>query len=225
MAHLPGRPAHAIGEEGGRRASGWRAGMEGAQMGWWSVDGQTLMTGLIIFMARICDVSLGTIRTLAIVQGRTLIAFLLGFFEVLVWIAIVSTVVHRIKEAPILAFFYALGFATGNVVGILVERRLAFGLIVLRIITRDKGPAIAERLRCLGQAVTSFVGEGKLGQVNELYAVCRRRDLKWLLPVVKEEDTDAFYITEQAREASKTLQPICQPLSGWNGWSSVFKKK
>ena len=99
----------------------------------------TLLLGLLIFLARVVDVSLGTIRTIVIVQGKTLVAFVLGFIEVLIWITIVSTVVHRITETPVLVLFYALGFATGNVVGIVVEKRLGFGVIILRVISRPKG--------------------------------------------------------------------------------------
>jgi uncharacterized protein YebE (UPF0316 family) len=187
-----------------------------------TMDPHTFLTGLIIFLARICDVSLGTIRTIVIVQGRTIVAFFLGLIEVVIWITIVSTVVHSIKETPILVLFYSLGFATGNVVGIMAERKLAFGLIILRVITRRKEGPIADRLRKLGQAVTVFRGEGMRGPVSELYIACRRRDLKWILPIVREEDDTAFYITEQARDVSKILKPFHEPLTGWR---AVFKKK
>ncbi len=183
---------------------------------------QTLLTGLVIFVARICDVSLGTIRTIMIVQGKSVVAFVLGFVEIIIWIAIVSTVVHNIRETPLLVVFYAFGFATGNVVGIAVERRLGFGMMILRVISRDKGKLIADRLRGLGQAVTIFQGEGMRGPVLELYIACRRRDLKWLLPIVREEDADAFYLTEQARDVSKVVRPIHEPITGWR---AILKKK
>ena len=179
------------------------------------LDAPTLLLGLVIFAARVIDVSLGTIRTIVIVQGKTLVAFLLGFLEVLIWITIVSTVVHRIGETPILVIFYALGFATGNVVGILVEKRLGFGSIILRVISRPKGAAIARRLRAVGQGVTIFKGEGMRGEVSQLYVACRRRDLRWILPIVRQEDPDAFYITEQARDVSKVLRPFSSPVTGW----------
>ncbi len=182
----------------------------------------TLITGLLIFFARICDVSLGTIRTIVTVQGRTGVAFVLGFFEIMIWITVISTVVYKIKEVPVLSLFYALGFATGNAVGIMIERKIAFGYIVLRVVTVEAGKAIAERLRKLGQGVTSFVGEGMVGPVTELYIVCSRRDLKWILPIVKEEDSEAFYIVEQARDVGKVLRPIYQPITGWR---AIFKKK
>jgi uncharacterized protein YebE (UPF0316 family) len=167
-----------------------------------------LQTGILIFLARVCDVSLGTVRTIITVQGRSVLAFFLGLFEVLIWITIVSTVVLQIKESPVLALFYAFGYATGNVVGILVERKLAFGLMVLRVITTDTEQKLAERLRSKGLAVTVFPGQGRDGTVALLYTAVRRKDLPWILSLVKEEDPGAFYITEQARDVSKSLKPI-----------------
>ncbi|MBU0994297.1 MAG: DUF2179 domain-containing protein [Proteobacteria bacterium] len=182
----------------------------------------TLLTGLIIFFARICDVSIGTVRTIITVQGRTVLAFFLGFVEVVLWILIVSTVVNKINDSPILILFYAFGFSTGNVVGILVERRLAFGIMILRIISKKSGHELADVLRKKGQPVTIFTGEGMQGPVIELYVVCRRRDLKWMLPLIREKDPDAFYITEAARDVSKVLLPFAQPRTGWR---AILKKK
>ncbi len=180
------------------------------------------LLGVIIFFARICDVSAGTVRTIVTVQGRTVIAFFLGLIEIIIWITVVSTVIHKIKESPVLLIFYALGYATGNVIGIVIERKLAFGLIILRVITMTKGKRMAKRLRETGQPVTAFVGEGMSGPVTELYIACRRRDLKWILLLVKEEDPDAFYITEYARDVSKILRPTKTPVTGWR---AALKKK
>jgi len=186
------------------------------------MDGATLLMGLGIFLARICDVSIGTVRTIVTVQGRTVVAFCLGFAELVIWISVVGTVVNQIQDKPVLIVFYALGFSTGTVLGILVERQLAFGHIVLRIITSRRGEKLAHDLRKMGQAVTSFMGEGMYGPVKELYVVCRRRDLKRILLVVRQIDPDAFYITEQAGDVSKLMRPIHPPAAGW---LSVLKKK
>jgi uncharacterized protein YebE (UPF0316 family) len=180
-----------------------------------------LQTGILIFFARVCDVSLGTLRTILTVQGRSVLAFFFGLFEVLIWITIVSTVVLHIKDSPILVLFYGFGYATGNVVGIIVDRKLAFGLMVLRVITTERGREMAERLRKKGLAVTLFFGEGMTGTVTELYMAIRRRDLPWILTLVKEEDPNAFYITEHARDVSKSLKPISANSN--DGWS-LFKK-
>jgi uncharacterized protein YebE (UPF0316 family) len=124
---------------------------------------ETLITGLVIFLARIVDVSLGTVRTIVTVQGRSAIAFFLAIFEILIWITVASTVVQKVAAEPILAVFYALGFATGNMVGIAVERRIALGFTVLRVITRRCGRPMADRLCAMGQPVTVFRGEGMRG--------------------------------------------------------------
>ena len=181
-----------------------------------------LITGLVIFLARIADVSLGTIRTIITVQGRTVIAFILALFEITIWILVASTVINQVKEQPLLIVFYAFGYATGNVVGIMVEKKLAFGVIILKILTRDAGQQISDYLRKKGQPVTIFVGEGMKGPVSELYIACRRRDLKWILPEIKKLDEQMFYIIEQARDMSKVLKPIHSPLGGWR---AVLKKK
>jgi len=94
--------------------------------------------------------------------------------------------------------------------------------VILKVITRFAGKSLANRLREMGQPVTVFEGEGMEGPVNELYIVCRRRDLKSLLPIVKEEDSKCFYVIEQARDISKVLKPIYTPVTGWR---AVAKRK
>lgn len=183
---------------------------------------QTLLLGLGIFLARVGDVSLGTIRTISIVQGRTKTAFFLGFIEICLWLTVIATVLHDITATPVLGLFYALGFATGNMVGIKLERRLAFGHLILRVITRMDGLGMATRVREAGHAVTTFRGEGRDGPVIELYIVCRRRDFNDILDLVKSIDPTAFYTTEQAGSVSKSIRPM---MTRPTGWRAVFKRK
>ena len=186
------------------------------------IDVNTLVTGMLIFAARIADVSLGTVRIIVTVQGRRVIAFFLGICELLIWITVVSTVIHQIKDQPVLALFYAFGYATGNVVGINLERKLALGFIILRVITRTAGKSLADRIRSMGQPVTVFRGEGMRGPVDELYIACRRRDLQRILAVVKKEDSEAFYITEMARDVSNGVR---SPYFLFSDRRSVLKRK
>ena len=140
-------------------------------------DMNIFLMGLIIFVARICDVSIGTVRTIITVQGRTALAFFLATIEISIWVLVASAVINQVREQPLLVVFYALGYATGNVVGIVAERKLAFGLIILRVITRDTGKLLSDSLREFGQPVTVFHGEGMAGPVEELYIACRRREI------------------------------------------------
>lgn len=182
-----------------------------------------LLTGLFIFFARIVDVSIGTVRTIVTVQGRTRLAFILGFFEVTLWVTIISAIVKQIYTAPILAIFYGLGFATGNVVGIAIERKMALGHSALHAFSKQAGEAIAARLRQRGQVVTTFQGEGRDGPVTEVLVVCRRKDIRWIIESVKAEDPDAFYVIAQAREVSHDQMPVYAPMP--TGWRAVLKRK
>ncbi len=182
----------------------------------------TLFLGVGVFFARIADVSMGTLRTISIVHGRTAFAFFLGLVEISLWLVVVSTVLQRIMAEPVLAVFFALGFSTGNVVGIKLEQRLAMGHIVLRVVSRRLGQPMAHRLRDEGFAVTTFHGQGRSGPVTQLYLVCRRKDLRRILPVVNAVDPDSFYITEQAGSVNKVFRPVLQHLTGWR---AILKKK
>jgi len=177
---------------------------------------------ILVFFARLADVSLGTLRTIAIVHGRTMLAFWLGFFESAIWLAVVSTIVQTVYQQPLLGIVYAFGFASGNLVGIKIEKFIAMGHLILRIISRNNSSKIVSVVREKGFRVTTFVGEGKQGPVQELYVVCRRRDLKKLLTIALALDPEAFYVTEQAGAVSNVCRPIMQPVTGWR---AVFKKK
>lgn len=185
-------------------------------------DPHILLTGVVVFLARICDVSIGTVRTIVTVQGRTGIAFTLAIFEITIWVTVAGTVINQIGDKPLLVIFYAFGYATGNVVGIIVERKLAFGTTILRIITPNAGMAIASHLRDKGQPVTLFKGEGMYGPVDELYIACRRQDLKWIVPEVQRIDPELFYVIEKVRDISKVLRPASSSVGGWR---SVGKRK
>jgi uncharacterized protein YebE (UPF0316 family) len=193
-----------------------------------SLDLFTILTGLAVFFARVVDVTLGTVRTLSIVHGRTKLAFFLGFVEISIWLVVISTVVQKIAEEPVLGVFYALGFASGNVVGIWLERKLAHGNLILRVIIQgDAGKEVAGMLRQEGYGVTTFQGEGGSGPVTELYIVCRRRDLKGIMRLIRTRDPDPFYVTELAGEVNRVIRPsMYRPLlTRPTGWRSIGKRK
>lgn len=186
------------------------------------MDAHILLVGLLIFLARIVDVSVGTLRTIVTVQGRVRLAFILGFLEVTIWVTVISAMVKNIETAPVLAVFYGLGFATGNVVGILAERRLALGHVALRIFSRKAGESLVEQLRNQGQPVTVFRGEGRSGPVNQLMMVCSRKRVRGILDQVREKDSDAFYLAEFARDVGHLPASLCSPPTGWR---AILKKK
>jgi len=187
---------------------------------------EIFLTGIAIFLARIADVSLGTFRTISIVKGRMWVAFWIGIIEMSIWLVVMSTVILKIKEAPVLGIFYVFGFAFGNVVGIMIERWLAIGDIALRIISRKQPLLMTQALRQAGFRVTTFQGEGMSGPVVELYMICRRRERNTIISLVHKIEADAFYIIEQAGQASKSYDPIMRStMLSFGGWRNILKKK
>lgn len=178
-----------------------------------------LATSVVIILARIVDVSMGTLRTLFIVQGRKLTAASLGFVEILIWILVVSQVIRNLDHW-FYAVAYAGGFAMGTYVGILIEGWLAPGRQVLRIFTRH-GDAVADALRKRGYALTAFVGKGMEGPVDLLLLESSRRAVMDALPVVGSVDPEALTVVDDVRQVS----PRAAGVAGRPLWGHVVKKK
>jgi uncharacterized protein YebE (UPF0316 family) len=186
------------------------------------MDWGIIWHGVIIFCARIVDVSLGTMRVSSIIQGRTRAAFVLAFLETGMWVFIIASVLKTITAQPVIGVFYALGFATGNVVGIMLERRIAYGNMVVRAFVPSDGERIAQAIYDHGFGVTLFPGKGVKGPVTEVCVVCRRGEIRQITNIIEEMWPGAFYVTELAGNVRGINRPIAQPLAGWR---SVQKKK
>jgi len=182
----------------------------------------TWLLALVIFGLRIVDVSLGTMRTITVVQGHRRWSVVLGFFEVLIWITAVSQVIVQVKTTPLLAVAFAGGFAAGNAVGITLERRLALGAVIVRIISADSTRPITEQIRELGQRVTTFEGCGSDSPETLIYVTCLRRHLRQLLELVRDLDPQAVYAVEPIREWSLGIPT---PLPSATGWRAPYVRK
>lgn len=169
------------------------------------MDFATFVNCLLIFFARVGDVSLGTLRVVMVTQGRRGRAAMLGFFEVLIWVFAVSKVLSNLGN-PVFAVAYALGFASGTYVGLTVERWAAMGHQVVRVFSRQ-GHQIAEHLRAAGYRVTVFEGHGRDGPVHSLYTETARRQVPRLLTEARQIDPVCFYVIDDVRAASSVNDP------------------
>jgi uncharacterized protein YebE (UPF0316 family) len=183
------------------------------------------MLFILVFLLRISDVTLGTIRTVTIVKGYIGLSMVLGFCEVSIWIVVISQVISRIGESWLLVIAFAGGFAAGNGVGIFIERKIALGLAVVRMISQGNGSAIAEALRDQGLTVTTFMGEGAEGPVTLVYVAGSRRTIQPALKAARFVDPDLFYVIEPAHESNHGLRTRVGPVPYATGWRAVFKKK
>ncbi len=174
----------------------------------------------VIVVARIGDVSIGTIRTIMMIQGRRGLAITLAMFELTIWVFVVSQVINKISQQPVYGFAYAIGFSLGTFIGMTIEQRLALGRQVVRIITRQ-GPELAQALRESGLWVTQFDGYGRDGPVQELFIEVERKQTRTVIARARTLDPKCYYMVDDIRMASTEETRLADA----GGWRSAFKKK
>ncbi len=157
------------------------------------------LAALLIFGLRVADMALDTVRVLFVVRGRKKLAWILGFFQSLIFVIAITSVLESLMANPLKILGYAAGFATGNVVGMYIEERLAIGHIHINIISPMRGHVVAEKIRSSGFAVTEVPAHGKSGMVSMLLVDVLRKDVDKIETVVLEADPDAFVTAEDVR--------------------------
>jgi len=161
---------------------------------------------LLICLARICDVTLGTIRIMYVARGIKILAALLGFFEVTIWLFAIGQIFSNLTN--VLNYFaYALGFALGNYIGITIEERLSVGVLLLRIITKLKADKLMDALKVAGFGITAVDGKGIYGPVKVIFTGINRKDLDGVVDVIKEHNPLAVYSVQDVRSVSTAPFP------------------
>lgn len=155
---------------------------------------------IVIIIARIGDVSLGTMRTVAVISGHRGMAWLFGLLEVSIWVFVVAAVITHIGTEPAYGIAFALGAATGNYIGVSLQGLLPFGDQVIRVFTR-KGEELFEELRRRKYRVTRFEGVGRDGAVTMLFVQVRRSRTRQVARVAREHDPACFYTIDDIRSA------------------------
>ncbi|MFH1649468.1 MAG: DUF2179 domain-containing protein [Candidatus Woesearchaeota archaeon] len=153
---------------------------------------------LLIFLARVIDVGMGTVRTIFMVRGYKTIVPIIAFFEVSVWLLAVRQVITNLPN-PATFIGYAAGFAMGNLVGMVIEEKLSLGHVLIRIITQHDATGLLESLKQQEYTVTTMGAQGKNGNVRLINVVIKRKNIKKVAKLVRDQEPDAFYTVEDVR--------------------------
>jgi len=165
---------------------------------------------LLIFLSRVIDVSLDTIRIVFISKGNKFLAPILGFFEVLIWLVAITRIMENLDNV-IYYIAYAGGFAAGNYIGLIIEEKLALGLQMFRIITQKEGSALIHSLTEKGYGITSIDAEGKNGNVNVIFSVVKRSESKKVIEIINQHNPNAFYSIEDIRRVNENNPALNRP--------------
>ena len=164
----------------------------------------------IIFLMRLTDVTLMTLRIIFVSKGYKFWSSVMGFFEVSVWLVAISQVMNNLDK-PLYAIAYAVGFACGNYLGAYLDEKIALGVNLLQIITNKDAEQLVKYLRDNDFGVTSINAEGARGPVKVIYSVVRRKDLNKIIQIVNEFNPNAFYSVAEVRSVNKGIFPVKTP--------------
>ena len=161
---------------------------------------------ILIFCARLIDVSLGTVRIIFISRGLKYIAPLIAFVEINIWLLAIGQIIVNINNI-VCAVAYAAGFAMGNFIGILIEEKISIGLVIVRIITKHDAEKLIDCLIAANYGVTTVDADGVNGKVKLIFAIIRRGDLHTIIDSINRIHPHAFYSVEDVRSASDAIIP------------------
>jgi uncharacterized protein YebE (UPF0316 family) len=181
----------------------------------------------IIFFARILDVSLGTVRTIVVFRGYRLLAAVIGFFEIVIWVIAAGQVLQNL-DAWYLIVAYAGGFGAGNYIGIWMETKLAIGREMVSAISFRADGGLARLLRERGfRAIDVDADMGRGPPVDLVITVTRRRRVPELLRIIVEADPDAQYSVSDIKSVSAGFDPalLAPHVNYSGGWRSIMKRK
>jgi uncharacterized protein YebE (UPF0316 family) len=180
---------------------------------------------LLIFLARIFDVSINTIRIIYVLGGRRLTATVLGFFESFVWLMAIRQIFEHLDNW-VSYIAYPAGFATGILVGMIIEERIAYGKVIVRIITRKDIHILQNFLISAGYRFTVVAGSGAEGPESVVFTVLERQQLEKLLLNLKEMLPSAFYTVEKVNRAAES-GTVVQESARWSiaGWLKGLKRE
>jgi uncharacterized protein YebE (UPF0316 family) len=174
------------------------------------MDGQMLLGAAGIFLLRVTDVSIGTVRVIYTIRGRRLLAASIGFVEAMIFILAITTVFRHLDNWANMVG-YALGFAAGTALGITLERWIAAGHFLARIISRENSTQITEALRAEKFGVTAVTGEGGDARRSILFVVANRRRSRRFLELIKSVDSSAFVTIDSVTRAMGGYLPHAAP--------------
>ncbi len=179
---------------------------------------------LLIFFARITDVSINTVRVIFMLGGRKLISTVLGFFESFVWLMAISQILQHLDNF-VSYFAYAGGFATGIFVGMLIEDKLAIGNVIVRIITQKYASELIHNLRIEDFRLTVVSAEGNKGPVSILFLILKRQELDRLTNIVEKTNPQAILTVEGIKSVKDLTISIPEPKVTWYEFLKTVVRK
>ncbi|MFI4911087.1 MAG: DUF2179 domain-containing protein [Sedimentisphaeraceae bacterium JB056] len=176
---------------------------------------QWIILPFLIFLSRVADVSLGTIRVIFISRGMKYLAPVIGFFEIFVWLLAIGQVMQNLSS-PVCYLAYALGFSAGNYIGIRIAEKLSLGKVLVRVVTQRNASELMKAMSESGYGVTTVDGQGAYGPVKIIFTIIPRKKQQHVFQLVQDNNPRAFCTIEEIGNTYDGTFPINQSRFSFN---------
>ncbi|MFP4289364.1 MAG: DUF2179 domain-containing protein [Bacteroidales bacterium] len=187
---------------------------------WWT----WVLLPFLIFLSRILDQSIGTVRLIFVAKGMKFLAPLFGFFEVIIWLLAVTQVLQHLNN-PMSYIAYGLGFSLGNYLGIVIEEKLSLGTVLVRIVPRKDTTLLIEQLRDSSFGVTTFDARGVMGPVQIVLTIIKRKNLRKVISLINQYNPNAFFTVEEIKTVKEGYFGMPPIKKSTNLKKAFFKSK
>ncbi|MFW6350997.1 MAG: DUF2179 domain-containing protein [Bacteroidota bacterium] len=187
---------------------------------WWT----WVLLPFLIFLSRILDQSIGTVRLIFVAKGMKFLAPLFGFFEVIIWLLAVTQVLQHLNN-PMSYIAYGLGFSLGNYLGIVIEEKLSLGTVLVRIVPRKDTTLLIEQLRDSSFGVTTFDARGVKGPVQIVLTIIKRKNLRKVISLINQYNPNAFFTVEEIKTVKEGYFGMPPIKKSTNLKKAFFKSK
>ncbi|MBN1340061.1 MAG: DUF2179 domain-containing protein [Bacteroidales bacterium] len=178
---------------------------------------------LLIFIARVMDVSIGTLRLIFIAKGFKLLAPILGFFEVIIWLLAISQIMQQLNNF-MCYIAYGLGFAAGNYIGIVIDEKMSIGNVIVRVFPKENTMGLIDHLRENNFGVTAIDVEGKSGKYKMLFSIIKRKDAKEYIGMVNHFNPNVFYTVEDIKSVGEGYFRSSRQISPFSSFYFLRRK-
>lgn len=178
-------------------------------MEYFTIDSFTftwIIMPILIFLSRIADQTIGSLRIIFVSKGYKYIAPVLGFFEVIIWLVVVTQIIKNVDN-PVSYIAYGLGFGTGTFIGMKLEEKLSIGKVMLRVIPKMDTKNLIEYMNSENYGITVLDAKGSHGDVKVIMSIMERKDVKELITIINKFNPNAFYTIEDIRAVREGFFP------------------
>ncbi|MDH4202989.1 MAG: DUF2179 domain-containing protein [Phycisphaerae bacterium] len=176
---------------------------------------------VLIFLARIVDVTIGTARVIFVSRGYKLLAAATGFFEVLIWLLAIGQIMKNLSN-PMCYIAYASGFALGNYIGITLAEKMSLGTVLIQVMTNRDPSNLINALKEKEYGVTTVQAQGAFNPVKLVFTIVPRKHMNEVLSIIQKHNPKSFYTTQEIASIAKGFFPSRKGIGGIR-FTSLFK--